>query len=289
MEINFNNVKNKKENIYLFLTIIAILIIILLSLTFVNFFYSLLTILGFIFYVRILQNKYLGNALKVTNSHFYRIKIITEQLCRKINIKEPDIYITFDPYPNAFTIGFFHPYTIVLTSSLVENLSEDELEVVIAHELGHAYFHHPRISTLFNMMSNQNNLLFNLFYQITLIGFWNRAIEYTADNFSLLLTKNPQAIISALIKLNVSVKYENIVDEEQILNQLKLYKENFFSILGELNETHPYFVKRINNIINFYNKLGKKYFKKSTYIFCMNCGKKIEPNSKFCIFCGEQI
>lgn len=289
MKSNFSVIRHKGENLYLLLSIVVALIIIFITKLLGGIFYVLLFFIGLIISIRISQRSYLGDSLKVSERHFYRIKIITEQLCDRANLPEPDIYVQFYPTPNAFTLGFSHPYTIVLTSALVENLTEDELETVIAHELGHAYFHHPRISTFFNMMNNQLNIFFNFFYQLTLIGFWNRATEYTADNFSLLLTKNPQSIISALIKIYVSPKYEDKIDEEQILNQFKLYKKDIFSVLGELQNRHPYFVKRVNNIINLHRKLGQEYYKRGSDIFCPHCGKKIQPNSKYCIFCGNQL
>lgn len=290
MKINFNDIRHNNEKFYLILSILMTLILIFSTNLFGGFFYALIFLILIIFYIRITQKKYLGNALKVGDKHFYRIKVMVDDLCERVGIEKPEVYIKYDSYPNAYTIGFFYPYTIVLTSALIENLTEEELETVIAHELGHVYFHHTRISTLFNIINKQeNNFLFSLFYQLTLIGFWNRATEYTCDNFALLLTKNPQAIISTLIKINISIKYEDKIDEDEIIKQFRLYKQDFFSILGELNETHPYFVKRVNNVINLYQKFGHEYFKKNTNIYCYKCGKKLEPNSKYCIYCGQEI
>lgn len=289
MEFNFSRIRHRNERLYLILSFVIILIILITTNLFDGFLYAILALLLIIFYTRILQRKYLGNALKVGDKHFYRVDIIVDNLCKKISIKKPNVYIKYDPYPNAFALGFFDPYTIVLTSSLVENLTEDELETVIAHELGHIYFKHTRISTIFNTMSINNNILYQLFHQLSLIGFWYRATEYTCDNFSLILTKNPQAIISSLIKIYISIKHEEKIDEEQILEQFKMSKKDLFSILGELTETHPYFVKRVNNIIKQYKKLGYEYFKRGSNIYCINCGKKIDPNSKYCIYCGYLI
>ncbi len=287
MEFNFNKIRHRNERLYLILSFIIILIILITTNLFNGFIYAILFLLWIIFNIIILQRKYLGNALRVSDKHFYRVNIIVDNLCKKIRIKKPNIYITYDPYPNAFAFGFIHPYNIVLNSSLVENLSEDELETVIAHELGHIYFKHTKILTIFNTMSN--DIFYKFFLQLILIGFWYRATEYTCDNFSLILTKNPQAIISSLIKIYISIKHEEKIDEEQILEQFKMSKKDLFSILGELSETHPYFVKRVNNIIEQYKKLGYEYFKRGSNIYCVNCGKKIDPNSKYCIYCGYLI
>ena len=155
--------------------------------------------------------------------------------------------------------------------------------------MGHIYFKHTRISSFFETLNRQNNLFLNIFLNVALIGFWRRAIEYTADNFSLFLTQNPQALISTLIKISISPKYHEKIDEEEILTQYKKCKKDFFSLLGELNESHPYLVKRIYNIIYLTKKLGKEYFKRTSNIFCFYCGKQNSPDSKFCVFCGKNI
>lgn len=291
MVLDFSKYKNKNESLFLLLIIVAFLIIVtnLVILNFNYFLYFVGFLLINLFYVRITQKKYLGKALKVSEKHFYRVKVLADSLCEKINIEPPDIYILFDPYPNAFCLGFFKPYTIILTSSLIENLSEEELETVIAHELGHIYYEHLRISTLFNMITNQKNIFITLIYQLMLIGFWQRAAEYSADNFALILTKNPQAQISSLIKIHVSPKFAEKIDESLILNQYKASRKDLINILGELNETHPYFVKRVHNIIDLFTDLGYEYFERKENIFCVNCGKELEPNSQYCVYCGSKV
>ena len=56
---------------------------------------------------------------------------------RKIGIRRiPDLHRFVDEQPAAFTLGFFRP-AIFLAPRLVERLSPEELEVVLAHELVH--------------------------------------------------------------------------------------------------------------------------------------------------------
>ena len=62
-------------------------------------------------------------------------------ICAKLGIPEPELYIALDPNPNAWTFGESKPY-ITLTSGLVDLVSDRELYATIAHECGHILCHH---------------------------------------------------------------------------------------------------------------------------------------------------
>jgi heat shock protein HtpX len=61
-----------------------------------------------------------------------------EMLCKKLNLKTPKLMLANIPIPNAFAYG--SPITgnrVAVTSGLLKELNEDEVEAVIGHELGH--------------------------------------------------------------------------------------------------------------------------------------------------------
>lgn len=62
-------------------------------------------------------------------------------ICGKLGIDIPELYIALDPNPNAWTFGESKPY-ITLTSGLVDLVSDRELYATIAHECGHIICHH---------------------------------------------------------------------------------------------------------------------------------------------------
>lgn len=58
--------------------------------------------------------------------------------CKKVGVKMPRLGLIKDGNPNAFVYGYSSGFAwLVLTQGLVERLSKEELEAVIAHELGH--------------------------------------------------------------------------------------------------------------------------------------------------------
>ena len=57
-------------------------------------------------------------------------------ICNKLGIKEPELYLSLDRNPNAYTAGDTSPF-IVLTSGVIETMHPDEIQAVFAHECGH--------------------------------------------------------------------------------------------------------------------------------------------------------
>ncbi len=67
------------------------------------------------------------------------LQIFLKDSCPKYNIRVPRFGIIYDGSPNAFTYGHIpNDARIVITSGLIDLLGEEELEAVVAHEIGHA-------------------------------------------------------------------------------------------------------------------------------------------------------
>jgi hypothetical protein len=97
---------------------------------------------------------------------------------------------------------------IVINSSLVDLLDEDELRWVLAHELGHAMSGHAVYRTILDRLMH----LSGVFGAIPLggIGFrviaaalmeWQRKSELSADRAGLLATQDPAVAYRALMKM----------------------------------------------------------------------------------------
>ena len=163
---------------------------------------------------------------------------ITKQLAMMANIPEPDVYIIEDNLPNAFATGFKPENAAVgVTTGLVERLNRAEIEAVIAHEIAHIQNYDTRLKTIIFSMggllvlmgrlmmrtrtrssssNNKNNgsaallamlvgIVVYLFGEIfsKLVQLWvSRKREYLADATAVELTRNPQALISALAKIS---------------------------------------------------------------------------------------
>ena len=151
---------------------------------------------------------------------------IVESLARKAGLPMPKLYFVNDPSPNAFAFGRGQSDSnIAIHAGLVQMLSKDEIEGVLAHELGHINNRDVAVMTLASVipvMLYYAVLIFaprgrddNGFGIGNLIGafvaqfigqlavMWlSRQREYFADEFSARLTGNPVSLMSALAKIS---------------------------------------------------------------------------------------
>lgn len=81
----------------------------------------------------------LSNARKVSKQDFPRLYNIVEEMTIASGLpKIPDVYVIDDPGLNAFATGRNpEKASVAVTSGLLQQLNRDELQGVIAHEIGH--------------------------------------------------------------------------------------------------------------------------------------------------------
>ena len=216
------------------------------------------------------------------------IQRILENVSIAAGIPTPALYVLEgEEGMNAFAVGTNKKNSaVVLTKGLVEKLDNSELEAVIAHEVAHiihqdtklmvlvalligffTYFGYIIIRLQFGGRSSRNNskggiiilvigLVFLLYGYVVaplLRLAMSRTREFQADAKSALLTRNPQALISALRKIDghpiINVFNSKVNDNELIApmcieNPLK-EKVSLFDALSNLSSTHPPIEKRI--------------------------------------------
>lgn len=233
----------KHENFVLLLTLLVILVA-----GFLIYSLNLYLIIGLIIfsliYVRLNQLQYLGSAIKVHSMQFQEIYEVFKRYATKLRIQNASLYIKQDPSLNAYTLGY-STCTVVLTSSLVEQLSDQELNFVIGHELGHYCAGHTLITTLFTPLGSGNWISSLLF------GIWNRKTEYSADRCGLILTKNIDSAITSLIKLSLGAKLFERFNLTGYLPQLKRSDSSSVKLSESLLD-HPLATSRIKNLSEFW-------------------------------------
>lgn len=63
-----------------------------------------------------------------------------QEIANRLNITMPEVWLYNSPDPNAFATGPSKNNSMVAVSTgLLENLKEDEVKAVLAHEMGHVY------------------------------------------------------------------------------------------------------------------------------------------------------
>lgn len=241
--------RDNNEHFALFFSFfLSILLIFFLGYT-LDFEIVIIGVLLIIFWIRMQQNQYLGNALRVHRGQFPEIYHVFFEQAKRLGIQKANLYIKQDPYLNAHTIGL-GTCSVVLHSALVEQLDSKELAFVIAHELGHFAAGHTKISSL--LIPVGGNVVSNF-----LFGFWQRKAEYTADRCGLILTNDLDSTVCGIIKLTVGGNLFSQVSLEGYFKQVQKATSLSTSV-SEVTLSHPLITNRIKKLIIFWRESFEK-------------------------------
>jgi len=212
---------------------------------------------------------------KRDNPRYYRI---VENLSITTGVPMPRVYIINDPAPNAFATGRDPRHAIVAaTTGLIEVMDDNELEAVMAHEMGHVQNYDIRVGMItFGLVSaigiltdivlrmfifgdrdNDNNspiamvigiiaLVLAPIVAVMVQMAVSRQREYLADATSAMTTRNPDSMVSALQKLKTYGKPM----QKQTSSASHLFIANPLKSGGisKLFSTHPPIEERINRL-----------------------------------------
>jgi len=93
-------------------------------------------------------------AQPVTREQLPRVYAIVERLTQKIGIPMPKIYVIPSDSPNAFATGRNPRHaSVAVTQGILQLLSDEEMEGVLAHELGHVNNRDILISSVAAMLA----------------------------------------------------------------------------------------------------------------------------------------
>ncbi len=184
------------------------------------------------------------------------------EACKILDIEPPQLYIRQHPAPNAYTFAMRgkQPF-IVLHTSLIEILTPEEIQAVIAHELGHLKCDHSVYLTPVNLLILAAGIVPNVgaviaqAMQAQLLE-WVRCAEFTCDRAALLATQNPKVVMSVLMKLaGGSPTLAPQLNLDAFIAQARAYDDISKSELGEMVKvartaqlTHPVPVLRAREI-----------------------------------------
>lgn len=184
-----------------------------------------------------------------------------QEASRILDLEPPQLYVRQHPAPNAYTLAVRgkQPF-VVLHTSLIEILTPEEIQAVIAHELGHLKCDHGVYLTLANLMVLATGQIPQCGEWLaqglqTQILQWVRCAEFTCDRAALLVAQNPQVVASVLMKLaGGSPTLAPQLNVEAFLAQARAYDQSDTQ-LGQLIKeaqatqlTHPLPVLRAREI-----------------------------------------
>jgi Zn-dependent protease with chaperone function len=202
----------------------------------------------------------IASNVRVTPRMFGRLHRSLEWACKILSIEVPELYVTLDPVPNAFTYGHTHPF-IVMTSGLIDLLDDEERMFVLAHELGHIKADHVLYTVLARNIATIMSVIGQATFGIgTLVGQglvmalneWSRKAELTADRAGLLCVQDLQPCVRTFMKLaGGASRLFAEMDQDEFVRQIRAYDETDHSTLNRaykllltLPRSHPYPILR---------------------------------------------
>lgn len=220
---------------------------------------------------RIYTVQYTGSNLKVTKDNYPQIYQYLVDACKILDFKDiPDMYIEWDYAINATTVGAEHPI-IILNSGLIDLCNDDEIMFAIGHEVGHIKSNHM----LYHMMAQVVNFFIDAIPGGTIVAgglqfalyYWYRMSEFTADRAGLMCCQNPDAMMSAFIKMaGLPLNEFDNIRTETFIQQARDFKmldyegmNKVVKFLSIADETHPWTVMRASELLKWidsgeYNK-----------------------------------
>ena len=115
-------------------------------------------------------------------------------ICEKLGIPVPELYLELNVVPNAYTYGDTNPF-IVMTSGLLETMTDELIPTVLAHECGHIACRHTLYRTMGRMILSGSSNVMSYFMKFGgLISvplqiafyYWMRCSEFSADRAAVL-------------------------------------------------------------------------------------------------------
>ena len=213
-------------------------------------------------------------AQPVSREDLPRVYDVVERLAQKMGIPTPKIYVIPTDSPNAFATGRNPAHASVpVTKGILGLLNDEELEGVLAHELGHVNNRDILISSIAATLAGAVTFLsrFGFFFggnrderqgggiggifMLILAPFAamliqlavSRSREYQADATGAHYTGNPYALASALAKLDAYSKRVPMLATPSTAH-LFIIQPFLGMNFGSLFSTHPPIAKRIERL-----------------------------------------
>lgn len=214
-------------------------------------------------------------AQPITREELPRIYDVVERLTAKAGIPMPKIYVIPTQSPNAFATGRNPQHaSVAVTHGILELLNDEELEGVLAHELGHVRNRDILTSSIAATLAGAITILARMAFWFgvggdrrdregggilmlllapfaaMLIQLWvSRTREYEADASGAHLTGNPYALASALEKISGASRQVPLIASPSSAHLFIVQPLLGGETLASLFSTHPPIQKRIERLI----------------------------------------
>jgi heat shock protein HtpX len=221
-------------------------------------------------------------AQPVTREQLPRAYAVVERMTQRLGLPMPKIYVIPTDAPNAFATGRNPKHaSVAVTHGILQLLNDDELEGVLAHELGHVKNRDILTSSIAATLAGAIVLLARMTWFAEMFGGFggggrdrrgggisalfmlilapiaamliqlavSRSREYEADATGAHITGNPYALASALEKLDAYSKRIPMLGSPSTAHLFIVQPLLSRGDFANLFSTHPPIAKRIERLI----------------------------------------
>jgi heat shock protein HtpX len=222
-------------------------------------------------------------AQPVTREQLPRAYAVVERMTQRLGLPMPKIYVIPTDAPNAFATGRNPKHaSVAVTQGILQLLNDDELEGVLAHELGHVRNRDILTSSIAATLAGAITLVARMGWWAEMFGGFgggggrdrrgggistllmlilapiaamliqlavSRSREYEADAIGAHITGNPYALASALEKLDAYSKRIPMPGSPSTAHLFIVQPLLSRGDFANLFSTHPPIAKRIERLI----------------------------------------
>lgn len=166
----------------------------------------------------LIQIDRLANCIKLGSEQFSKIYDMLVRVCDFFKIPVPNLFLEMNVVPKSNVMGIEEP-NIVLTSGLIDFLTDEEIETEIAHCVGHILCNHFYYQTIADTITNLGlgpvgSVLYYPFF------YWKNCIEFSADRAAMVYLQRKEPLVKLLLKYaGVTEKISGYVNVDLILKQ----------------------------------------------------------------------
>lgn len=224
-----------------------------------------------------IRTTFQANAIRVGPNQYRELFELMREVEATLDWPETvPLFVSQTPWFNAGAYGVEHPF-IVLNSATLDILEQNELRVLLGHELGHVMSGHSLYRTMLALV-----LAFGLHNLPFLTGIallpirlalqeWSRKSELSCDRAGLLASQNPDHALSMFLKAaGGSVTQRDALSLQAYKEQVADYQraggvETFFKLLNLLDQTHPYHTLRAAELLGWADGDGYRSILSGSY------------------------
>ncbi len=195
------------------------------------------------------QRSAVGTLVRVSPRQFHDIHEAGTIAAARLSSPPVPIYVKRASEQNIYTLGLLSQPLIVITSSMIDQMSNESLQFFIGREIGHIRAGHAWLRTLLRPLGAGIPLIGKLLDSV-IFGDWMNRTEFTADRAGFIACDSLTVSVSTMLKFGVGTSLFEKLDIREFLEQLNDVR-SVGRRVTEIVSEQPYLIQRIRRLVRF--------------------------------------